>query len=90
VRTRIPPLPLRHLSRLPETLQQSHRRWLAEQRLTAPEQMRLRAGRLASSLAAAGRTRAEIETQLGAWQFHPAVAFQAAEEAVTAVPRAPS
>ncbi|HEX3840759.1 MAG TPA: hypothetical protein VHU85_08205 [Acidimicrobiales bacterium] len=29
VRTRIPPLPLRHLHRLPESLQQSHRAWLA-------------------------------------------------------------
>ncbi len=82
VRTRIPPLPLRHLNRLPEALQQSHRRWLQEQRLTEPEQMRRRAQRLAASLASAGRSRSEIERQLGVWQFHPAVAFQAAEAAV--------
>jgi hypothetical protein len=82
VRTRIPPLPLRHLSRLPESLQASHRRWLTEQRLPEPEQMRRRAGRLATDLAASGRSQMEIERQLGAWQFHPALAFRAAEAAV--------
>jgi hypothetical protein len=82
VRTRIPPLPLRHLNRLPESLQQSHRGWLAEQRLPEPEQMRRRAGRLAAGLAASGCGREEIERRLGGWQFHPAVAFQAAKDAV--------
>lgn len=81
VRTRIPPLPLRHLGRLPPPLQASHRRWLAEQRLTEPEQMRRRARRLAADLAANGRDRPDVERQLGLWRFHPAVAFQAAEEA---------
>ena len=81
VRTRIPPLPLRHLSRLPDSLQSSHRRWLVEQQLPEPEQMRRRARRLAQGLASAGRDRAEIERQLGAWQFHPAVAFGAAQDA---------
>jgi hypothetical protein len=83
VRTRIPPLPLRHLSRLPDPLQQSHRRWLAEQQLPEPEQMRRRARRLAAGLASSGRTQTEIEQQLGSWQFHPAVAFSAARAAVT-------
>ena len=82
VRTRIPPLPLRHLSRLPQPLQNSHRRWLAEQRLPEPEQMRRRAARLAAGLAASGHDRGEIEAQLGKWQFHPAVSFQAADAAV--------
>jgi hypothetical protein len=81
VRTVIPPLPLRHLSRLPESLQVSHRRWTAEQRLPEPEQMLRRARRLARGLAAEGRVRSEIEQQLAHWQFHPAVAFRAAEEA---------
>ena len=81
VRTRIPPLPLRHLSRLPESLQSSHRRWSVEQRLPEPEQMRRRAHRLAAGLAAAGRDRTEIEQQLARWQFHPAVSFRAAEDA---------
>lgn len=89
VRTRIPPLPLRHLSRLPAALQASHRRWVTEQQLPEPEQMRRRAGRLASGLAAAGRDRVDIERQLGEWQFHPAVAFRAAEEATVLPPRSP-
>jgi hypothetical protein len=81
VRDRIPPLPLRHLSRLPESLQRSHRRWAAEQRLSEPEQMRRRALRLAAGLADAGHDRATIERRLGDWQFHPSVAFTAAEAA---------
>jgi hypothetical protein len=89
IRTHIPPLPLRHLSRLPESLQSSHRRWTVEQRLPEPEQMRRRAHRLAAGLASAGRNRVEIERQLGSWHFHPAVAFQAAEE-VTRPGPAPS
>jgi hypothetical protein len=89
VRTRIPPLPLRHLTRLPDSLQASHRRWLAEQQLPEPEQMRRRAGRLAGGLAASGADRAEIERQLARWRFHPAVAFRAAEEAVGPKPAQP-
>lgn len=84
VRTRIPPLPLRHLVRLPESLQQSHRRWQADQRLSEPEQMRRRAARLAAGLAASGSDQTGIERRLAEWQFHPAVAFSAAREAVRA------
>ena len=86
VRQHIPPLPLRHLSRLPEPLQRSHRRWMAEQRLSEPEQMRRRAQRLAVGLAEAGHDRASIEQRLGGWHFHPAVAFQAAADASYAPP----
>ncbi len=82
VRTTVPALPLRHVSRLPDSLQAGHRRWLAEQRLPAPEQMRRRAQRLAASLAQSGASRSEIERQLDKWHFHPAVAFRAAGEAV--------
>jgi hypothetical protein len=89
VRTRIPPLPLRHVSRLPDPLQASHRRWIAEQRLPESEQMRRRAQRLAAELAASGADRAEIERRLGRWHFHPAVAFQAAEDAVGRSPAQP-
>jgi hypothetical protein len=78
VRTSIPPLPLRHLNRLPDSLQRSHRRWLSEQRLTESEQMRRRALRLATGLAEAGHDRPSIERRLAGWQFHPAVAFHAA------------
>jgi hypothetical protein len=82
VRTAVPPLPLRHLSRLPESLQVSHRRWTAEQRLPEPEQMARRALRLAEGLSSEGRDRTEIERQLHVWHFHPAVAFRAADQAV--------
>ncbi len=82
VRTRIPPLPLRHLSRLPASLQASHRRWAAEQRLPEPEQMRRRAQRLADGLADSGAGREEIERRLAHWHFHPALAYGAAERAV--------
>ena len=81
VRTRVPPLPLRHLGRLPEALQASHRRWLVEQHLPEPEQMRRRARRLADGLATSGQGRDDIERQLIRWKFHPAVAFSAAEAA---------
>ncbi len=81
VRTAVPPLPLRHLTKLPESLQRSHRRWQAEQRLPEGEQVRLRAVRLAGGLAGDGKTRAEIEGRLAEWQFHPAVAFHAARTA---------
>jgi hypothetical protein len=81
VRTRIPPLPLRHLSRLPGPLQDSHRRWMVEQQLPEPEQMRRRARRLADSLASSGHDREAIERQLASWRFHPAVAFRSATDA---------
>ncbi len=82
VRTRVPPLPLRHLSRLPDSLQRSHRRWVAEQQLPEVEQMRRRALRLATGLADAGHDRSTIERRLAQWQFHPAVAFDAADAGV--------
>ncbi len=78
VRAHIPPLPLRHLVRLPDSLQRSHRRWLAEQQLSEPEQMRRRAIRLATGLAQSGHDRVTIEQRLAEWRFHPAVAFHAA------------
>ena len=86
VRTRIPPLPLRHLTRLPESLQRSHRRWLDEQQLPQVERMRRRALRLATGLAEAGHDRPTIERRLADWQFHPSVAFHAARAASEAAP----
>ena len=87
VRTRIPPLPLRHLNRLPASLQVSHHRWQAEQLLPEPEQMRRRAHRLAIGMAMAGHQQNEIERRLGQWRFHPAIAFRAAADAVEAARR---
>lgn len=85
VRTAIPPLPLRHLSRLPESLQSSHRRWVLEQRLPEPERARRRAQRLAAGLAAGGMEQTDIEKQLGRWHFHPALAYTASHEAIGAL-----
>ncbi len=76
VRTRVPPLPLRHLQRLPTSLQRSHQRFLAEQRLPDVERSRRRATRLATGLAASGHDAPAIEAALARWQFHPAVTFQ--------------
>jgi hypothetical protein len=82
VRTRIPPLALRHIHRLPPSLQESHRQWQADQRLTPFEQMRRRARQLADRLAGSGCEQPEIERRLGACQFHPALAFESAAWAV--------
>jgi hypothetical protein len=82
VRTRVPPLPLRHVQRLAPSLQESHRQWQANQRSTPFEQMRRRARQLAAQLADAGCEQAEIERRLGASQFHPALAFESAAWAV--------
>lgn len=79
VRTRIPPLALRHIQRLPPPLQESHRQWQEEQRLTPFEQMRRRARQLAARLAGSGCEQSEIERRLGACQFHPALAFESAQ-----------
>ncbi len=81
VRTSIPPLPLRHVTRLPASLQASHRRWLEEQRLPVAEQLQRRARRLAAGLVAEGRPAEEIEQQLARWRFHPSVAATVARDA---------
>ncbi|MBV8461927.1 MAG: hypothetical protein JO368_01435 [Acidimicrobiales bacterium] len=85
VRTVVPPLPLRHVQRLPPGLQRSHRRWLEERRLVEPEQMRRRALRLACELAEAGKGPEEIERRLAAWHFHPAIAYRAARDAAETI-----
>jgi hypothetical protein len=82
VRTRIPPLPLRHIQRLPPSLQESHRLWQANQRLTPFEQMRRRAHDLAARLAQSGCEQSEIERELWAQHFHPSLAFESAAGAV--------
>ncbi|MGC8462424.1 MAG: hypothetical protein ACP5P9_01960 [Acidimicrobiales bacterium] len=80
VRTRVPPLPLRHLQRLPVSLQRSHQRYLEEQLLDDVERSRRRATRLAAGLAASGQDARAIEAALARWQFHPAVAYQVARD----------
>ncbi len=80
-RTAVPPLPLRHVQRLPAGLRRSHARWLEERRLSEAEQLRRRADRLAEELAADGKSREHIERRLADWRFHPAMAFAAAARA---------
>ncbi|HWF21735.1 MAG TPA: hypothetical protein VG226_06300 [Acidimicrobiales bacterium] len=82
VRTRVPPLPLRHIQRLPPSLQESHRQWQADQRSTPFEQMRRRARQLALGLATSGHDQADIEHRLCGSQFHPALAFESARWAI--------
>lgn len=82
VRTRIPPLALRHVQRLPPSLQESHRQWQADQRPTPFEQMRRRARRLAVQLAQSGCERSAIERHLCSQRFHPSLAFESAAWAI--------
>ena len=89
VRTRIPPLPLRHLASFPNRCRLGHRQWLAERRPSGPEQVR-RAQTVADTRAASGVGRVEIERELLVrWHLHPAIAFRAAELAVGSVPDQP-
>jgi hypothetical protein len=80
VRRRIPPLPRRHLQRLPVSLQQRHLQWMIPPR-SAPvlEEARRNAGRLALALLASGHGRPEVELQLVRWQVHPSIAHEAAQ-----------
>ncbi len=82
VRTRIPPLALRHVQRLTPSLQESHRQWQAEQRLSPIELMRQRSRHLALRLAEEGRGQYEIELRLGTCRFHPTISFESAVWAV--------
>jgi hypothetical protein len=80
VRRRIPPLPRRHLDRLPASLQESHARWLVPTR-SSPllEETRNTARRLALALLSSGKDRPEVELQLVRWQVHPAIAHEATQ-----------
>jgi hypothetical protein len=78
VRRRIPPLPRRHLLRLPPGLQEDHRRWSAAQaRTPALEAHRARARRLALGLREIEDDRDQAEAQLVRWHVHPALACEA-------------
>jgi hypothetical protein len=83
VRRHLPPLPRRHLLRLPHTLQARHEELLATARRTPViEQQRRRARRLALAVASLehdweGR-RQEVETRLLARGVHPALVAETA------------
>jgi len=79
VRRRVPPLPRRHLLRLPAGLQELHGRWTSTQaRTPLLEAHRARARRLALGLRDIEADRDQAEAQLVRWHVHPALACEAA------------
>jgi hypothetical protein len=80
VRRRIPPLPRRHLLRLPTSLQQRHAQWTIPTRSSPNlEDARRNARRLALGLLTSGESRPEVELQLVRWRVHPAIAHEATQ-----------
>lgn len=80
VRTKLPPLNNRQLVRLPEHLQEAHRRLQEappQARRTVSE-MRDRARQLALSLVQVGEDHEATERQLMRWGFHPAICSESA------------
>ena len=80
VRRRLPPLPRRHLLRLPPTLQERHAHWMIPTRSSPVlEDARRTARRLTLGLLASGEGRPEVELQLVRWRVHPALAHEATQ-----------
>jgi hypothetical protein len=78
VRRHLPPLPQRHLIRLPDTLQEEHRAWRNEHpALAVPGAVRQRCQQLALSLLHMGEDAESVERQLVRWRFSPALAHEA-------------
>jgi hypothetical protein len=88
VRRRLAPLNQRQVTRLPESLQHAHARWVDAQSVDAQpepptaELMRQRARQLALSLIELGEDPAAAERQLHRWRFHPSVAFESVRWAI--------
>lgn len=79
VRRKLPPLNRRQLLRLPEVLQEDHRRWQEAELHSPPvEALRRRSRRLALSLLELGEGLEECERQLLRWRFSPVLAREAA------------
>ena len=79
VRTRLPDLTSRMAERLPPRLRAAHDHWHRRQGSdTEDGDMLARARHLAMALLACGDEPDAAERQLHSWQFHPAVAFEAA------------
>ncbi|MGD0321706.1 MAG: hypothetical protein ABSC00_08925 [Acidimicrobiales bacterium] len=80
VRRKVPPLPRRHLQRLPGALQRLHESWSESQR-DAPslDGMRRRSRKVALGLLDIGMDPQDVEAQLLRWHTHPALAHDAAE-----------
>jgi hypothetical protein len=80
VRRRIPPMPRRHLQRLPTSLQERHAHWLIPARSSPVlEETRRDARRLALALLASDKERPEVELQLVRWHVHPAIAHESTQ-----------
>ena len=84
VRRQIPPLPLRHLRRLPAHLQTAHIEWVTRQQ--APEERLARALELARAMVRSGDEPHQIERQLLALGVAPNEAVDAARRCATAEP----
>jgi len=77
VRRRVPPLPRRHLMRLPVAVQESHRRWMAAaHRGPTLDEVRKRARRLALHLLDSGEAAQSVELELMRFGVHPAIAHE--------------
>lgn len=85
VRRKLPPLTRAQIERLPESLRESHERWI---RRASPgstvsvEHLRNRARHLALSLLELGEDGEATERQLHRWRIHPAMAHDATAWAV--------
>jgi hypothetical protein len=87
VRTSLPPLPRRHVARLPEALRDELAlldRPASTPAAPGPEELRRRARQLAMSLADLGEDEAAVERQLLRWRVHPALARECATWAARA------
>jgi hypothetical protein len=83
-RRRLPPLTPRQLRRLPGDRQAEHARWLEEAAASVPERdLRDQARRLALSIVELGEDRDATERQLRRWRFHPTLAGEATDWAIT-------
>jgi hypothetical protein len=81
---RIPPLTARQAARLSPALQEAHERWREERAEEPPnEYQRRRSRQLALSLLELGEEADEVERQLLRWQYHPALASEAAAWALS-------
>lgn len=78
VRRKLPPLNLRQVEHLPESLRIEHANWVTvvPQQPSAQERKE-RARLLALSLLEIGEERDSVEAQLHRWHFHPALAHDA-------------
>jgi hypothetical protein len=77
VRRKLPPLTLRQVARLPESLRADHARWAEPPERVDADDLRDRARRLALSMVELGEDREGTERQLHRWRFHPALASEA-------------